>query len=213
MKNHSEQDESQERIIVANYSDVAQNWSIWAHQARKLKRAAEIILVQVRKDIETGLPDPEERETFLELLLPLDAVYLSLIGMALENLLKGICVLNDPSLIDSERGEVKLKTHDVHSLATERLNLKLNEEESKFLEKLERYVTWEGKYPVPLKHTDYALKFPCYGDDTQGYKMISVPFEDCNYLLGPTPDFDLEKDPAMFNELFERIISIQKTSQ
>jgi hypothetical protein len=77
----------------------------WASQAQILQFAARAVLQRAKEDLETGVS--EERRV--------DAVYKSLAGMALENLLKAIMVRDDPSLVGKYRIAEELKRNNIWS--------------------------------------------------------------------------------------------------
>lgn len=91
---------------------------------------------------------------------------LMMMGFAIENALKGIIVADDTTLVSSDRVEKNLKTHNLRNLA-ETADITLDDAEAGLLEMLEYYVTWSGRYPIPLSDQAYQkfyagrkLKFP-----------------------------------------------------
>jgi hypothetical protein len=78
-----------------------------------------------------------------------------LYGYALENLLKGIRVAKNPSLITSGRLNRKLASHDLVSLAKE-ADFTLHIQEEPVAEALSKLSTWAGRYPVALLEAEFA---------------------------------------------------------
>jgi hypothetical protein len=103
--------------------------------------------------------------------------YLFLIGLSIENLLKGLIVEAEPTLIIDTRHEPEsadlhtyelhksLKTHDLVTLAdvakrSKQCNLSFDGEENELLSRLSHFVQWQGRYPVALtSETQKSLYF------------------------------------------------------
>ena len=77
-------------------------------------------------------------------------VYFLLIGYAIENLLKGNQLVQHPEYFKPNKKMNDIKTHKLTELC-KWCNISLIEEEIVLLNKLTRYVKWQGKYPIPLK--------------------------------------------------------------
>lgn len=83
-------------------------------------------------------------------------VYMLLIGISLENLLKGLIVEKDPGcvVVNPKTGDIQIesiKNHELDDLATkvERYyQLSLNSFEHELLERLASFVIGDGRYPV-----------------------------------------------------------------
>ncbi|UGA49049.1 hypothetical protein HU230_0043350 (plasmid) [Bradyrhizobium quebecense] len=78
-----------------------------------------------------------------------------LYGYALENLLKGIWVAKDPSLISSGKLNRKLASHDVVKLAKQ-AGFVLHTQEVPVAQALSRLSVWAGRYPVALLEAEFA---------------------------------------------------------
>jgi hypothetical protein len=82
--------------------------------------------------------------------------YMLLVGLAFENLIKGICIGRDPTLVDRERIESGILSRGGHGIANGANQiLALESNESHLLKRVEEYLFWVGRYPLPLKSTIY----------------------------------------------------------
>lgn len=78
---------------------------------------------------------------------------LMLAGYALENILKGILVRDDPDEPFDNRGRFKHKSHDLVELA-EGAGVSLDDEEKELLEILTHTTVSGGRYPIPLQASE-----------------------------------------------------------
>ena len=79
----------------------------------------------------------------------IERVALMLLGFAIENVSKGLIVQADPSVVNDEDAQLRLKTHDLVNLA-ERAGIDLDASEQGHLQVVRDYLVWLGRYPVPL---------------------------------------------------------------
>ncbi|SFL46222.1 hypothetical protein SAMN04487943_101675 [Gracilibacillus orientalis] len=75
-----------------------------------------------------------------------------MVGFAIENLLKGFIVFDDPSTIT--RG--KIKSHKITLLVKEIDGIRLSEEELDICKKVEEAIPYWGRYPIPLDYSGIA---------------------------------------------------------
>ncbi len=133
-----------------------QEWHHWLGKAEKLKRAALILYNADLPDLR--LYDHAHRKALEEIgeegkapvrhphpdMLPA----FSLFGSALENLLKGVMVHNDPGLIGADKLSQSLKSHDLLELAKD-AGVTFSAPETKLLAWLSEVVIWKARYSVP----------------------------------------------------------------
>jgi hypothetical protein len=153
----------------------------WMEKAVALKYSAEVLLARTQESgdrswkIEFGDSLAKFGSTMKESEM-LGGSYLVLAGMALENLFKAILVLQNPALVNGCKACLKeeIRTHDLLRLSGKiRIDLSDAEFDARaFLEKLATYVTWEGRYPVPLKADDYRLSR--YDPDKDSARLLWV---------------------------------------
>jgi hypothetical protein len=113
----------------------------WVLTADQLLRAFQLLAQQAEADViqlrEQEIPMPS-----------VSGIAIMLGALAIENLLKAIRLQQVTPLFDS-RGAFVLDTHDILKLAEDSA-ISLTSEERARLERLEQFVTWAGRYPIPL---------------------------------------------------------------
>jgi hypothetical protein len=147
---------------------------IWTSSAQQLKRAAELIALQIDEDSTTAKRFDDSRTRRYDMPVPLWGVDVYLIGVAIENLLKGIL---------QEKGrsfeQVMGFNHRLVDLYDEccgacGLTPQLNERE--MLDILAEFVLWAGRYALPtsskqLKGRRWILQNTPYGP----LMLLTVP--------------------------------------
>jgi hypothetical protein len=88
-----------------------------------------------------------------------------LAGLCLENLVKGIRVRQDPTLVREDRFAPSLTRHGLLRLFRD-ANIAVSQEEESLLERLTAHVVWAGKYSFPKE-------VPCHDD----IKILRSDFE------------------------------------
>jgi hypothetical protein len=78
-----------------------------------------------------------------------------LYGYALENLLKGIQIAKNPTLISSGKLNAKLKSHNLVKLA-KAASFTLHVQELPVADALSKLSVWAGRYPVTLLEAEFA---------------------------------------------------------
>lgn len=106
---------------------------IWVSKADELFAAFQVI---VAKEAERNYATPG-----------LSGVAYMLAGFTIEVLLKALLVQSE-SRFDAD-GNFKLRSHALRELANQ-AKLSLSADENKLLERLEEYLKWAGRYPIPL---------------------------------------------------------------
>lgn len=144
-----EQEKKWKFVHQANFVLVGRDpWS-WLYEASLLRKAADTALLQVKTDenadrVEKGWIDP---------------VYKYLVGITIENLLKGIIIADHPALISEAEMDNNFAKHNVwtrHAGKLTRIKPLLTRDEKNLLRLLEHYVMWMGRYPIALTKKDYA---------------------------------------------------------
>ena len=127
----------------------------WTLSADELLRSFGLLVDQEALDMPARRQKPEKY-------LPnVCSVAMMLAGLAIENLLKAIYISANPAF--NESGKFNVATHDLLKLADD-INLALTEEERVLIERLEQFLTWAGRYPVPLFTEDMRPRiFPSSG--------------------------------------------------
>ncbi len=126
----------------------------WQLSAASLRYASEVLFAQLERD----LARPRGNGTFKSYRPSLNPTGLMLAGLMIENLAKAALVSRGSPL--DKKGAISLKSHKLLDLV-EGLGVKLSEEEALLLERLTEFITWAGKYPVPLvSEKGYPRIFP-----------------------------------------------------
>lgn len=82
-----------------------------------------------------------------------------LIGLAFENLLKGIAIAQGLEIVKEDRLNSSIATHSLAKLL-DLVNISdsfLTEEEMEMLKGLQPYIEWYGRYPIPKRASEFQL--------------------------------------------------------
>ena len=77
-----------------------------------------------------------------------------LIGMSIENLLKGILQAQGETVVVNGRLTRDFKTHSLYDLATHLKAVTVEVDEYHIMKDLTHYIRWSGRYPIPLRVDD-----------------------------------------------------------
>lgn len=117
-------------------------WKIaWIASASSLERAASVLWKVVEKDFDAMRRD-EEPESYSSV----SGQFMLLAGLTVENYLKAICIKRSGAY--SDNGKFQFGHHDLVKLATES-GIEFSTSDSEFLERLEHFVVFAGRYPAP----------------------------------------------------------------
>jgi hypothetical protein len=160
---------------------LASDGQTWLAQSTQLKMAADSILPNVFEAIKIppALPGAQlKRFAFID-------SYMLLTGMAFENLIKGILIQRDKTLVTREQIESGILPRGGHGILTGANDiLALTVAESDVLQRIEEYLFWAGRYPVPLKSGTY------HNSEVQELRSWRTD------------------DPPLVNSLFQRLTDI-----
>jgi hypothetical protein len=134
------------------FEGVSRDPQRWLAQANQLRMSAGVIEVELqdvmeRIRFEQGLDEP-----FLAFLKS----FMLLSGLAIENLIKGILLVRNPSTLSREvKGLLGQKKggHGISEGAKKIISLSKSEYE--LLRGLEEYLVWAGRYQMPLRGEDF----------------------------------------------------------
>ena len=126
----------------------------WLWIADELQEAAEILWTRVDGGLRVAatpvVDDEGNIRTVITKFSSVSRPCVLLAGFAIENLLKGLMVAHDPSLISSGRISSHLKSHNLLCLSTRIPQLALSEEETEFCRIAQDAIPYWGRYPIPL---------------------------------------------------------------
>jgi hypothetical protein len=84
-----------------------------------------------------------------------NTLYFFLIGMCLENMIKGILIHQDPTLVKGSQLKGKIKTHNLKLLANSIAGCSFTDEEKQLFDFLTEHTIWISKYPIPANADDF----------------------------------------------------------
>lgn len=125
------------------FERVAQSPDSWLSIAYLLKRAADLVKVELRPIIESAATD---RQPYHDLML--SHPFMMLNGFAIENLIKGILFGRKPEM--ASNGKLNCGSHNLKGLSSE-AGISLTTSEIDLLERLTIFTVWAGRYPTALK--------------------------------------------------------------
>jgi hypothetical protein len=154
-----------------SFDQVATSPFIWWMQARSLMLAAYAVRDAHKESFEAywgSMPKEDgpvrlsEEQAFHLARIGIGPVFPLLMGLALENMVKGILVARDSSLVSGGKLSRDLTgSHDLLALFN-KVGLELSAEDRDLLRRLGECVLWAGRYPVP-KSEDGRTRRPIPG--------------------------------------------------
>ncbi len=124
----------------------------WLAKARQLKKAADLLFIKF-DDEQVKFGEEFERDSSAD--LPDDGVVTMLLGLAVENLLKGLHV----SALDTvenikDLSELRFpgQRHELEPIAQalkDKLPIEFSQDDFELLHVLEHVILWDGRYPSP----------------------------------------------------------------
>jgi hypothetical protein len=162
------------------FNEVSRDSMSWLENSEKLKVSADIINNELQVLLAPffyGNFDYQHEDKIVALWNS----YFLLIGHAFENLIKGLSIENNRAF--SSYGEIfdtlwkKYSLgHGVSRIAKDNL-FDLTDTEFKILEKLEIFVIWAGRYPLPKKFEKYLSDKSRLFYDTNDYQIMNALFD------------------------------------
>jgi hypothetical protein len=126
---------------------------IWLEKAQGLRYCAGILKDQLLELTNNETPAWSRR---IETLGIVSSTML-LLGLAFENLIKGVYVARKPTLVDRTKLDRSLWQsdggHGISEFAETLIRLEPDEEE--LLDRLQEYIVWAGRFPIPTKSGRY----------------------------------------------------------
>ena len=164
----------------------------WLEKAQGLKYCAEILKTHLL-EIVNAPPASRRVET-----LGVVNSTLLLLGLAFENLIKGVKIAQNPNLVDQDRFDIRLWRredggHGITTLAKSLLTLTSYEEE--LLDRLQEHILWAGRFPIPLT----SVRYHDSHSPINKHQLSTADFDVANRL------FDrLEKELMRFRSVHTR---------
>ena len=159
IREHEEKKEERLERLKRSFNYNLDNEAIWYGQAENLKAAADEICW-----LDENHEDRSKAHHLGNTLKFLIGTYRMLLGLAFENLLKGLLIAQGVSAGEDGKLFESFTTHKINQLLAKLDTAKfpLNKEERKLLMELEEHVLWGGRYPLPKKYED--LHLPGHGN-------------------------------------------------
>jgi hypothetical protein len=120
----------------------------WLGQAQEMKTVADEILPLLESELTIPPTYPGTQRKRLAYV----GSYMLFIGLTFENLIKGILIGQNPALVTKEgikSGILGRKGHGIAEGAKRIIHL--TQQEFQLLVRIEEYLFWAGRYPLPLK--------------------------------------------------------------
>jgi hypothetical protein len=155
----------------------------WLGQAQEMKIVADLILIALKGELTIPPTYPETQKKRLAY----SGSYMLFTGLAFENLLKGIFIGRNPELVVNGKIQSDILGEKGHGIAegAKRI-IELSQQEAKLLARIQEYLIWAGRYPLPLKLNRFLNS------------------EDQNLRSFRTDD------PLVIDRLFKRLVEILK---
>jgi hypothetical protein len=78
-------------------------------------------------------------------------IYRMLMAFSIENLLKGILIVEGHEAIEGDKLSNRLGNHSLRQYADDVSGVTITKSEKRLLDELEHYLRWAGRYPMPKK--------------------------------------------------------------
>lgn len=158
---------------------------VWIAAARQFKRLEEELISPLIEK-EAASRDPVKDRP-----IPLDGFDMFLMGVAIENLLKGVLRAKGWSFEEVVGMEHKLAS--LYETCCGLRGLTVNDDEREAMKKLERFVIWVGKYNLPKRNLEKEI-------DTWGLRLITS-------LYGPIITLEVsESERKSIYAVYERFL-------
>lgn len=130
------------------FEGVSKDPRIWLGQARQLIISADVIREELKNILPFVRVEPEVAQDFLGFM----KAFMLLTGMAFENLIKGILIGRDPSLVNRQTISNRILPRGGHGISDGANRIcQLTYFDRDLLARLEEYLVWAGRYPMPLR--------------------------------------------------------------
>jgi hypothetical protein len=174
--------------LEAEFKRLAEHPDSWRDSAKTLKHAAELVgeayagaFAEMRRG--AGLQEVVERLTY-------GPPFLLLAGLAIENLAKALDISRrEPKSIGGKLPS-GIARHDSLKLLTE-CRVPLTPAEKKFIRRLENFVSWISRYPVPKK-ASAMRRLSASGADLASFRALFEKLDkECSRCIA---EFDARKE-------------------
>jgi hypothetical protein len=124
----------------------------WLSYAEELEEAAEVLWADSGKGVLIEGNTQVDGSFVAKKFSAFSRSYILLASLALENVLKGLIIAGDATLVSTGRLDKKLQTHKLIELSRKVDGLILSEDEQHILQVCQDAIPSWGRYPVPLEY-------------------------------------------------------------
>jgi hypothetical protein len=137
----------------------------WLEKAQGQRYCAKILKDHLLQMVGDKTPAWTRRVETLEVV----SSALLLVGLAVENLIKGVYVARNPGLVDRKRLDRSLWQSDGGHGITDFAKdvMRLTPEEEELLDRLQEYTVWADRFPIPTKSGPTLSPHALLGADTR----------------------------------------------
>jgi len=122
----------------------------WLCLADELQAAAELLWARAEEGLRVEAAPRLDGQVEVKKIASVSRPYILLAGFALENLIKGLLVAADSSLLRTGRVAGQLKSHRLLDLVRGLPGLTLSADEVAFCKLAQEAIPYWGRYPIPL---------------------------------------------------------------
>ena len=126
--------------------------SNWLEYADELKNSAEILWENNFNSFRLQIVQDSKKIITNDKISSISRPYLLLIGLSIENIIKGILVAEFPEHINKGKLSKELKSHALLHLMDKIKSIQITKSEKEILKLLEEVVPYWGRYPIPLEY-------------------------------------------------------------
>lgn len=140
----------------------------WLAVADEFYRAAEVVGKNIVPFVEYEIEDAEKGTTDIKVAISPSRTYFYLMGSAIEYLIKGHIIYQNPSLLTKGNFE-HIETRNFTTLIKEIKEIELDDDEFDIVKRIEQVIPYWGRFPIPL---GYIGIIPDIGVDLRTKDLI-----------------------------------------
>ncbi|MEK8018399.1 MAG: hypothetical protein VSS75_016135 [Candidatus Parabeggiatoa sp.] len=176
MVTKSKIDESHKEYWNDNLDKTIKSPTSWEISSSQLFRAAGILWKTSEEDLQNLFSEERNElkpDDTLKQFNKIGSVAMMLYGLSIENLLKAVLIKKGDAF--KENGKFKYAHHCLLDLI-KKADIGITEKERLLLEKLEKFILWAGRYPLPFNVED-KLNIKLENGSSIPPNTISYPFD------------------------------------
>ena len=132
----------------SNNNTLANRMNNWKIKADEFYRSSEYLWIEINKDHSELINERKTENVYTRPYTPiLDHTYFLLICLSIENLLKGLILYANPTLI-ANKLDKSISNHDLEKLS-KFTTINFSDDENDFLIMASTIISWYSRYPIP----------------------------------------------------------------